>query len=408
MKISKHLNIGPAAMVAAAFIGPGTVVTASLAGARFGYALLWALLFAVIASVVLQEMAARLGVVTQRGLGENIRETFQQPLARFAAITLVASAILVGNAAYQGGNIAGASLGIRALAGNAGLPGWGFNPWAVVIALLAFVLLWSGSYRLIEKSLVALVGLMSLAFLATFAISRPDIGGFLQGLLVPRIPEGAALTVIALIGTTVVPYNLFLHSSSASQKWRDARELPLARGDLLFSIPLGGLISIAIVGTAAAAFFRHQLELQGAGDIAATMRPLFGDLATTLMGIGLFAAGISSALTAPLAAAYALCGILGLRPDLRSNAFRAIWVAVLVTGTGVAALELKPVKVIWFAQVANGLLLPVITAFLLWEMNTSRLGEYRNSPWQNLAGLLVLLVTVMLGGRSLMSAFGLL
>ncbi|WP_237060463.1 Nramp family divalent metal transporter [Microbulbifer sediminum] len=408
MKIGKHLNIGPATMVAAAFIGPGTVVTASLAGANYGYALLWALLFAVLASVVLQEMAARLGVVTGRGLGENIRESFRRPLPRFAAIALVASAILVGNAAYQGGNIAGASMGLRALTGDGDPSARAFNPWALLIALVAFALLWSGSYRLVEKSLIALVGLMSLAFLATFLISRPDIPALLRGLLVPQLPKGAALTVIALVGTTVVPYNLFLHSASASRKWRDPRDLSRARSDILFSIPLGGLISMAIVATAAAAFFRHQLELQGAADIATSMRPLFGDLATAMMGVGLFAAGISSAVTAPLAAAYALGGALGLRPDLRSTGFRSLWIAVLVTGAGIATLEMKPVQVIWFAQVANGLLLPIVTGFLLWEMNTPRLGEYRNSRWQNLAGLLVLLVTFMLGGRSLMSAFGLL
>ncbi len=406
MKIGKSLNIGPAAMVAAAFIGPGTVVTASLAGARFGYALLWALLFSILASVILQEMAARLGIVTRQGLGENIRQTFRQPLARLLAITLVVSAIVIGNAAYQSGNIAGAALGLDTLASALFHRSFTFNPWPLLIAATAFGVLWRGEYRLIEGALVSLVMLMSLAFLATLAITRPDLPALFKGLLLPAIPSGASLTIIALIGTTVVPYNLFLHSSTAAKKWSGPEFLPQSRRDIGVSIPLGGLISIAIVATAASAFFGRQIALSDAGDIAQSLRPLFGDDAQYFMGIGLFAAGISSAMTAPLATAYALSGILGIEPNLKSTAFRLVWVAILAIGTIVATLGIKPVKVIWFAQVANGLLLPIVTVFLLWEMNSTRLGDYRNSRLQNLLGLLVLLATLLLGGRSLMSAFG--
>ncbi|AOS96858.1 Divalent metal cation transporter MntH [Microbulbifer aggregans] len=407
MKIGNFLNIGPATMVTAAFIGPGTVITASLAGANFGYALLWALLFSVCASMILQEMAARLGIVTQRGLGENIRESFQRPVARWFAIALVISAIFIGNAAYQGGNIAGAAVGVSAFSRDffAASSDTVSVP-AILITAIAFLLLWSGNYRLIERALIFLVALMSLAFLATFAVTRPDFGALFSGLLVPGIPSGAALTVIALIGTTVVPYNLFLHSASVSEKWRDPRQLSAARRDLAFSIPLGGLISIAILATAASAFFQHQIEVQRADELAGALAPLFGSAASTLLGIGLFAAGISSALTAPLAAAYAMRGILGLRAGLDSAGFRLAWLAVLLSGGVIASLGVRPVEVIWFAQVANGLLLPVVTAFLLWEMNTSRLGEYRNNRVQNLLGCAVLLVTVLLGGRSLLSAFG--
>lgn len=407
MKIGK-LNIGPATMVTAAFIGPGTVITASLAGANYGYALLWALLFSVCASIILQEMAARLGVVTQRGLGENIRETFQRPLPRWCTMALVVSAIFIGNAAYQGGNIAGAAVGVTALFRDWPGAAAAFNLPAILITIIAFALLWSGSYRLIERALVFLVALMSLAFLATFIVTRPDLGDLFRGLIVPGIPDGAALTVIALIGTTVVPYNLFLHSASASQKWKHRDQLPEARRDLLVSIPLGGLISIAIASTAASAFFQRQIDIQGASGLAASLEPLFGSGASAFLGIGLFAAGISSALTAPLAAAYALRGVLGLAGGMRSAGFRLIWLAVLLSGGTIATLGVRPVEVIWFAQVANGLLLPIVTAFLLWEMNTNRLGEYRNNRLQNLLGCIVLLITVLLSGRSLLSAFGLL
>jgi len=125
------------------------------------------------------------------------------------------------------------------------------------------------------------------------------------------------------------------------------------------------------------------------------------------MAMGLFAAGISSAITAPLAAAFALRGILGLNNQLTDWSFRAIWLTILLLGMGVSALQMRPVNIIWFAQVANGLLLPIITSYLIWVMNSDTLGQFKNNRLQNILGLFVLSVALLLSGRSLMSAFGL-
>jgi Mn2+/Fe2+ NRAMP family transporter len=175
---------------------------------------------------------------------------------------------------------------------------------------------------------------------------------------------------------------------------------------LLFSIPLGGLISIAILSTAASAFFASQIELYSLATLAPSLQPLLGDFAPLVMAIGLFSAGISSAITAPLAAAFALRGILNLQVDLQHWQFRAVWLTILVLGMTVSSLQLKPVNIILFAQVANGILLPLVTVYLLWIMNTARLGKYQNSQRQNVAGSIVLIITLILSGRSLLSAFG--
>lgn len=400
------LSIGPAALVAAAFIGPGTVTMATKAGAGFGFTLLWALLFSIIATMILKEMTARLGVVGQKGLGEAIRELIKSPIIKAFSILLVVSAIIIGNAAYEGGNIAGATLGVQAVWDYTELGGFDFT--AVIIGLAAFIILWTGSYRFIEKALIAVVILMSVAFLVTFFMTKPDWGSLFSGLFVPSLPDGSTLTVIALIGTTVVPYNLFLHSSSAKKKWNTPEELPQARKDIYIAIPFGGLISIAIVSTAASAFFGSQLEINSAADMAKSIEPAFGNLAKYMIAIGLFAAGISSAITAPLASAYALTGLLNIPEDLKSVKFRAIWLVILVIGVTTASLGLKPISVIWFAQVANGLLLPIIVIFLLWAMNQSFLGDYRNNWWKNLLGMIVVIVSVILGGKSLLAAFELL
>ncbi len=405
----KLQQLGPAFLVTAAFIGPGTIITASVAGANFGFTLIWALIFSVFASLILQEMAARLGIVTQQGLGENIRQSFTNPIAKISSIALVTSAIVVGNAAYQSGNISGASLGLASLiqqpllsnAENSTL-------FPIVIGLAAFGILWRGNYTLVERVLMVLVGIMSIAFVATFVIAKPDIYRLISAVFKPTLPTAATLTVIALIGTTVVPYNLFLHASAVSKKWHSVDDIKFARRDLYFSIPLGGLISIAILSTSASAFFGSQISIHSAADLAPSLEPLLGQHAKTFMAFGLFSAGISSAITAPLAAAYALSGILNFNVEMNQLKFKIIWIVILTLGVLISSLGYKPISVILFAQIANGILLPVICGYLLYTMNSKKLGEFKNNFRQNILAIMVLLVTLMLSWRSLMSAFNLL
>jgi manganese transport protein len=419
--MKKWLKLGPATLVSAAFIGPGTVVAASLAGANYGYALLWAFVFSIAATMILQEMTLRLGIYTQQGLGENLRRHIKHPMLNMLTTALVVFAIVVGNAAYQGGNLAGASAGLVNIYSNFQMTVMPediqltFNRlWSLVVGILAIFLLLVGNYRFIERVMFTLVALMSLAFISTMIITKPNLFAFFDGLMIPRIPDGATLTVIALIGTTVVPYNLFLHASAAVNKWpRKTSEHELieshlrqGRRDIIVSIPIGGLISIAILSTAASAFFNQQLEVNQVSDIASSLKPLFGSSAQLAMGVGLFAAGLSSSLTAPLAAGFALCGILGLDKDIQSNAFRFITLVVLACGMFISSSGIKPLEVIWMAQVANGLLLPILTVFLIMIMNSEHLGRYKNNWKNNLMGGLILIVTLILSAKSLLSAFG--
>lgn len=402
-------RLGPATLVTAAFIGPGTVVTASMAGANFGFALLWALLFSVVATMILQEMASRLGIVTGQGLGENLRQQVQNPLARFALFSLVVCAVVIGNSAYQGGNLTGASLGADALWGQTDTilalkNHLNLNLWALLLGSLAIVVLWQGQYRWIERCLILLVLVMSLAFISTLLLTKPDLSAMLTG-FIPQMPTGATLTVIALIGTTVVPYSLFLHAASSAKKWQSQPDkqqaLAESAADLRTAIPLGGIITLAVLSTAATAFFGKGLVMTNAGDLALSLEPVFGVWAKYLMATGLLAAGLSSAITAPLAAAYALQGLL----QLSANGFRLTWLLIVVTGMLVASLGLRPLHIIWFAQVTNGLLLPIITLCLLWAVNSSVLGAYRNTKRQNLLGFAVFIATLLLSGRTLYLAF---
>lgn len=381
-------------MVTAAFIGPGTVTTCVRAGVEFRYALLWALVFATLGTIIFQEMAARLGVVGEIGLGEAIRRRFdrQRGVYWFAA-ALVVAAIGLGNAAYQTGNLLGAASGLQILGGGT-VSGWG-----AVIALLASLLLWRGSYRLLEKILVAMVIAMSIVFLVTAIGVMRSPGAILAGTFIPRLPAGSDLLALGLVGTTIVPYNLFLHASSAQQRWRGAEHLREARADLVVSIGLGGIISMAILITGAAQF---GTTITSPVQMAAMLEPLLGSWATTFFAIGFFAAGMTSAITAPMAAAYAVSGVLGWVQDLRSPLVRMIWMAVMLTGLAFTMAGVPPVPAIVFAQAANAIVLPAIAIFLLIVMNDRRqLKGATNGVFANVMGGAVVVLTMLLGGAAL-------
>ena len=404
--LRKIKNIGPGAIVAAAFIGPGTVTACTVAGASYGYALLWALLFATFATILLQEMAARLGVVTQKGLGETLAELLRSSVWKWPLVLLIGLALFVGNSAYEAGNLAGAALGVQAVFGESDVL---FKGSVAAISLIAATLLLAGSYRQVEKVLIALVMIMALAFLATFLIVRPDFSAFARGLLVPDLPAGSLFTVIGLIGTTVVPYNLFLHAASVKRKWSSVEDLGAARADTFLAIGVGGVITILIVCTAAASMFTAGITVESAGDLARQFEPLFGSYSKYLLGLGFFAAGLSSAIAAPLATSYAMTEILQISEEKRLVFSRAIIVVVILIGSGLALTGIRPVSIILSAQFANGLLLPIIASVLLFAMNQKKLlGAHANTLLGNVLGIGVVLVTAGLGLRLVMRSLGVL
>ncbi len=400
-------DLGPGVLIAAAFIGPGTVTVCTLAGAQYGFVLLWTMVFSIIATIVLQEMAARLGIVAKMGLAEAVRKEIPYPAVKLAAIILMISAILIGNAAYEAGNISGGVLGLETLIKTVtvSMIGLDINLFSLLIGLLAFIVLYIGHYQLIEKVLVTLVVLMSIAFVATAFMTQPNLLDVLKGLLIPSFPQHSILIIMALIGTTVVPYNLFLHASLVQEKWQGVSELPKARKDTIISVIFGGLVSIAIIICAAAI---ETGNINNAADLAKGLEPLFGSYAKYLLAMGLFAAGITSAITAPLAAAYVVAGCFQWSADLKSMRFRVVWMVVLIMGVVFSSIGFKSIEVIKFAQIANGLLLPLIAAFLLWVMNRRHLlGEHVNAVHHNIIGGIIVLMAIMLGLKSLSSVFGL-
>ncbi len=403
----KFKNIGPGALVAAGFIGPGTVTTCTVSGASYGYTMLWALLFATVATILFQEMAARIGIITGKGLGENIRDRVGNPALKWAAIAIVIVAIFVGNIAYETGNVTGGILGIQAFA-----PGIQMLPIVVVIGIAGFACLWIGSYKLVEKILTAIVVFMGLVFLITAFASPVDWGAVMSGLFVPTLPSveqtggvSPILVATGLIGTTVVPYNLFLHASGAAERFKDPDQVADARFDAALSIGLGGVISMAILICAAANIHGTGVAVTNGKDMAIALQPLLGSWATYMIGLGLLAAGFSSVITASLSAAYAVNGVLGWGKGLKDARFKAIWLIVLLAGCFMAvAFGKSPTQLILTAQAANAILLPIMAFFVMFCANGADLEKFKNHLFANIAGVVIILVTIFIAYRN-MSAF---
>jgi NRAMP (natural resistance-associated macrophage protein)-like metal ion transporter len=397
-------------LVTAAFIGPGTVTTASKAGATCGFGLAWVVVVSVIAAIVFQEMAARLGVVTGKDLAESIRGGEKHRWHAWPATYLVLAAILVGNAAYQGGNITGATTGLNALSGIP-VPLLGIG-----IAMLATAVLWAGRLDWIQVALTILVAIMSALFVIAMFIVRPDWGSLAASFLHPEVDSRSLLLVIGLLGTTVVPYNLFLHSRSAVAHWHQAGDSPdrvaasvtEARIDAAVSISLGGLITLAILVTAAVAFFQKGVELNGLPQIAEQLRPVLGDACYFFFCTGLFSAGLTSAITAPLAAGMVAAGCMGWGHQLSDWRTRTVMFTIMAIGLLIVMVAngRSPEQVILVAQVANGLILPIVVLFLIITMNGRTFPPaYRNKRLANSLGVLLIVIVSLLAWQQFRNAW---
>ena len=385
--MGKKNKFGPGFLVAAAFIGPGTVTTSTLAGAEYGYTLIWVVVIAIAATIVLQEMAGRFSLSTQLDVATALVRLTKNRWFRWAMQLLAFLAIIVGCAAYEAGNIIGGSLGLNILSNT---PQY---LWIILISLTAIALLWWRNYKIIETVLIVLVVIMGISFFISAVIVKPDFSGIIKG-FIPVIPEKSMLLVLALLGTTVVPYNLFLHSSTILKKWRDKSDIRWMRTDAYLSIGLGGIITIAIIVTAAAAYFLKGEVINSPADLSLQLEPLYGRLAKIFFGIGFFSAGLSSAITAPYAAAWTASGLFNWKEN--SWKFRGIFVFVILFGAVVSIFALKPLQMIVVAQVTNALLLPIVALFILYLLNKKEVGEFKNTLWQNLLFVIVFIIIVVI------------
>lgn len=368
-------------VISAAFIGPGSVTACAIAGSTYGLQLLWVLTFATLGTVWLQEAAARITIATGYDLGQVITQTYTGTRGRWVA-RLLFGAIFLGCAAYQAGNILGAVAGLALLTG---LPVQGLT---VGIGLVCAVLLWIGSTQGLANMLGLVVFLMGGAFVYVAFGTPVTPAELTKALVIPAFPPGSLLLINSLIGTTIVPYNLFFGSSIVQNQ-----SLGEMRLGIWVAVVLGGIISVVLL--LAGLLILNDFSYSHMAEVLSNR---LGTWAGSLFAFGLFAAGFASSLTAPLAAAVTANSLLGVRKN--SGTYRAIWLTILATGLTFGLLNVTPIPVIVAVQAINGILLPFVTVFLFIAVNNrSLLGDtYCNSLAQNVAMGLVVVVTAVLGG----------
>ena len=391
------LRIGPGAMVAAAFIGPGTITTASVAGATTGITLIWAIVFSVLATVLLQELAVRSALTTDRDLASLIKGFGAGRWWGTPLLLLIILAVGVGNAAYQSGNLSGAGIGLSTALG--------IDSAIVVLlcAIAAAILIVINRYRWLERILVALVAMMGVLFSALAILLAPLLSVQSEGRLLPDFSSTNLTLVLALIGTTVVPYNLFLHATAARQRWQGCSvgvALSGARWESCVAIFFGGATTVAIVVVAAALVpgTTDQSPLNAVISAIEVQLPGWGAI---VLGIGLFAAGLTSAIAAPVAAGWTICGAMGWSVDPDSSSFKIVALTVVLIGSFFALVTTRPAALIVTAQVTNALLLPLIALVLMMVANSALLPSgYRNGVMLNtLAAALLATMTLLAVGK---------
>lgn len=390
-------------MVAAAFIGPGTITTASVAGATTGITLIWAIVFSVLATVLLQELAVRSALTTDRDLASLIKGFGAGRWWGTPLLLLIILAVGVGNAAYQSGNLSGAGIGLSTALG--------IDSAIVVLlcAIAAAILIVINRYRWLERILVALVAMMGVLFSALAILLAPLLSVQSEGRLLPDFSSTNLTLVLALIGTTVVPYNLFLHATAARQRWQGCSvgvALSGARWESCVAIFFGGVTTVAIVVVAAALVpgTTDQSPLNAVISAIEVQLPGWGAI---VLGIGLFAAGLTSAIAAPVAAGWTICGAMGWSVDPDSSSFKIVALTVVLIGSFFALVTTRPAALIVTAQVTNALLLPLIALVLMMVANSALLPSgYRNSVMLNTLAALVLATMTLLAVGKLVNILG--
>lgn len=385
MKNSKISSIILWSLISAAFIGPGTVTTAVSAGSRYHSSLLWTIIFAVLACIVVQEIAARITIASGLNLGEAFAIKFGGRNGHI--IRLIAGwTVIAGCAAFEAGNIAGAVSGINLF--------WEVSPTvaAGMLCVVAIVILRLNKINLISGIMLGFVAVMGMAFI--FLAFRSDVSGagLMSGIITPGIPSGADLLVIGLIGTTIVPYNLFLGSGISHHQ-----SISLMRTGLVVSVCAGGAITAAVLiaGTLIS-------EFNSFSELGRGFRKELGPGGQIAFSSGLLAAGFSSAITAPLAAS--VIGSTMLSWSRRQA--MAAWLMVVVIGFLLAVSGFKPIPLILVVQALNGAILPVIVLCLLIIVNDTRIVPISNKPsWSyNLLIATILMVITVISGNIMMKA----
>ncbi|MBV9075402.1 MAG: Nramp family divalent metal transporter [Acidobacteria bacterium] len=377
----------------------GGILTYSQAGAKFGYALLWTLIPTTIALIVVQEMAARMGAVTGKGLSDLIREEFGLRVTVFTMLILGIADF--GNIAAE---FAGLASGMGIFAPDLG---WGVSKYLVVplgAALVWFVVV-QGTYRPVEKILI-FFSLIYFTYIASALYAHPNWHAAVRDTFVPVVSKSSdyLVMVVGLVGTTITPWMQFYLQASIVEKGIGKKEYALSRWDVILGCIVTDVVAFFIVVACAATLYvTGQHDISDAAEAAVALRPLAGQFASLLFAVGLVNAALLSAAILPLATAYNICEGLGVESGVNrrfseAKVFYWLYTFLIAGGASVVLIPHLPlIKVILFSQVLNGVLIPFVLIFMIKLINRRDLmGDHRNTLIANVIAVSTSVIMIAL------------
>jgi manganese transport protein len=395
--------LGPGFLITLGFIDPGNWATNLAGGASYGYSLLWVITLSTLMLILLQNMSARLGIVTGKSLAENVRQHVPRPLAWVLGGTILLACISTTIAEYLG-----ASLGLHLL--------FGLPIWLGAVLTLAFVLVsvWFPQYKRIEMMLIGILAVIGIIYVVEMIIVKPDWSAALPATVLPRLDSGSIYVAMGMLGAVVMPHNLYLHSNVVqnrnSMDYSIIEKRKMIRYqfvDTLLAMGTGWLVNSAMIIVAAAVFFRHGVEVNSIEQAADTLRPLAGELATLLFGVALLCSGLGSSVTSSMAQADVVTGYLGRSGEMKSKVWRTALILTALPAMLVIMLGFDSFKLLIFSQVALSIQLPFTILPLLWLVRSRKImGNFRSKKIEFSLGVLAGLVIIFLNVLLLLQTFG--
>jgi Mn2+/Fe2+ NRAMP family transporter len=395
--------VGPGIITANVDNDAGGIYTYSAAGASYGYSLLWTLIPITVALIVVQEMVARMGVVTGKGLADLIREEYG-----FRTTFILMGLLLAANLGNTVANFAGLASGMALFGASRFIA-------VPVGALFIWLLVVKGTYRLVEKVFLAAC-VFYLAYPVSSFFARPDWGHALVATVKPsfHFDAGYLFMIIGLVGTTIAPWMQFYQQASVVEKGIKVRDYKLVRWDVILGCLMTDVVAFFIIVACAATIYTSgNRSIASAADAALALRPLAGHAAGILFAFGLVNASLFASSILPLSTAYYVCEGLGLESGLdkrfkEAPAFYWLYTGLVVGGALIVVIlsEERQIPIILMSQVANGILLPCVLIFMLRLSNrTDLMGEYRNSRPFNVIAWTTTIVMITLTLLLVVSSF---
>ncbi|MFA5927921.1 MAG: Nramp family divalent metal transporter [Candidatus Margulisiibacteriota bacterium] len=385
--------MGPGIITAIADNDAGGIATYSMAGSHFGYGMLWLLFLVIFSMVVIQEMSARMGAVTGKGLADLVREHFG-----LGWTILVIAVLLLANLFVTISEFAGiaASCELFGLNYHIFVPLMAFFIWFLVVKV--------PSYKMVERIFLFICG-VSVTYIIAGIMAKPDWNMALSQLVAPQLSfdHRYILTAIAIIGTTITPWMQFYLQASIVDKGVNVRSYSYVRWDVVLGALMTGVVAFFIIVTCAATLFTKGIPVNTAAEAARALEPLAGEFSHYLFAVGLFSSSVIGAFILPLTTAYVYCEAFGFERGISRDfesapVFFSVYTLMLVIGAGIVLLPKLPFFwIMLLAQDVNGILMPIILIFMLILVNNKKImGKYVNGPVYNLIVTLTIIAIIAL------------